>query len=118
MLGELDRELIIELGKDLQELNKSVSAIDAKIEERDKNAKDWRDNICKKIDAVWTNIEAMRKFYSDQQKDKNKVWIAIFCTFLIPIILYIMAWTRVEKQVNINTDRLTIIEDQYRIWLK
>ncbi len=118
MPGELDRELLIDLGKDLQELNKFVSAIDAKIEERDKNAKEWRDSICKKIDDVWINIEAIRKIIMDKQINNNKILIAIFCTFLIPIILYIVAWTKVEKQVDINTDRLNIIENQYRIWLK
>jgi len=118
MPDELDRELLIDLGKDLQELNKIVSAIDAKIEERDKNAKEFRDSVCKKIDAVWGNIEAMRKNYLDQQKDKNKMWVAIFCTFLVPIILYITVSARVEKQVSMNTERLTLIENQYRVWIK
>lgn len=111
MPPDLENEILIGLGKDLQELNRLVAAIDAKIEERDKSAKEWRIELCKKIDGI-------QKFYLARQLDKNKIWLAIVSTFLIPIVLYIMAWSRMERQVNLNTERLTLIEDQYRVWIK
>lgn len=111
MSPDLVNEILIGLGKDLQELNKAVAVIDAKIEERDKLAKEWRLELCKKIDE-------MRKFCLARQLDKGKLWLAIICTFVIPVILYIVSYVRVEKQVTVNTDRLNVIEDQYRIWLK
>ncbi len=40
MPPELENEILIGLGKDLQELNKLVAAIDAKIEARDQAAKE------------------------------------------------------------------------------
>ncbi len=58
----------------------------------------------------------MRNFCLSRQLDKGKIWLAIACTFIIPIIIYVASYVRVEKQVNINTDRLTLIENQYRIW--
>lgn len=118
MPSELEDKMLIGLGRDLQELNRAVSAIDAKIEERDKIAKEWRGQLCKKIDDLKIDIENMRKFCLVRQLDKGKLWLAIFCTFAIPIILYVVAWAKVEQQVSINTNRITNIEDQYRVWVK
>ncbi len=111
MPPDIEKEILIGLGRDLQELNKLVASIDAKIEERDKAAKEWRLELCKKLENI-------RSFCLARQLDKGKIWLAIACTFIIPIIIYIASYARVEKQVSINTERLTLIEDQYRIWVK
>jgi len=101
---DLDKEILIGLGKDIQELNKSmlvisvkVASIDTRVEERNTSADVWRASLCKKFDAI---NQLNEKIFG--QIDK----ITINCITNIP------KYIEMERHIKDEKDNKTLFKDK------
>ena len=103
----------------LESIKVEMAKLATKVEERNIQACEWRDNVCKKFETVFGKIDGINVYCQSKQAGRFKMWVGITMAFVVPMLTFAVVWGKTVQQVDGHRDRLVKMESQIeRLQLK